>query len=144
MSIKTFEFDGLDDLIRAFAKLGDDALPKLREASIAASEKVLYKAKQKLEPHYKSGDLFHALKVIKPTNSSKTSYKIYARVSFSKTGTHGVPLELGHKLVINGNKVGTVKEVPFLRPAADESKEQVANDIAAAMNKALDEMGGRK
>ena len=55
-----------------------------------------------------------------------------------------MPLELGHKLVKNGQVVGDVNEHPFLRPAADESKDDVVNAIADAMNKALEQMGGKK
>lgn len=140
MSIKSGSIDGLDELMKAFAKLGDDAIIKLEPASIAGAEKVLHKARQKLEPHYKTGEGFHSLKVVKPSKK-KGKYSIFSKVTFGKGGAHLVPLELGHKLVINGKQVGTVKAVPVLRPAADESKDMVVDLITAAMNKALEEWG---
>ena len=144
MAIKSFEIEGLDEIIKAFSKLGDDAIPRIEKASIDGAEKVLHKSKQKIEKHYKTGDAFHSLKVLKPTKSNKAKYIIFSKVTFGKQGAHIVPLELGHKLVRNGKQVGTVKERPILRPAADESKNEVIEIAVDAINKALDEMGGHK
>ena len=78
MSIKSGGIEGLDELIKAFTKLGDEAMVKLEPASIEGAEKVLHKAKQKLEPHYKTGDAFHSLKVVKPSKK-KGTYKIFSK-----------------------------------------------------------------
>ena len=139
MAIRSGEIDGLDELMEAFAKLGDDAMPYLKEAADKAGEVVL--AKTKAKAPVLSGKLRDSLKLGKMT-LKKGKYTIYSRVTFSKGAAYGVPLELGHRLMRAGKQTGTVKEKPFMRPAADESKNEVVDIITAAMNKALDEMGG--
>jgi hypothetical protein len=141
MSIKSGSIEGLDELIEACAKIGDEVIPHIEAAAISAGEKVLHKTKVYAEKYYRTGDLFHSLKLAKPSKNSKTKYTIFSKVTFDKGGAHGVPLELGHRLIVNGKQVGTVKERPFMRPAADESKNDVVDIIAAALNKALEEWG---
>lgn len=136
--ITDLKIEGLDDLVRDFAKLGEGAIEKLREPSIEAAERVRYRAWWNI--NHKSGELGKGLKVVKP--SKPKNNKIYARVSFGKNVAYGVPLELGHRLWFMGRKTNKdVPEKPFLRPAADESKEEVADIMARAMNKVLDEWG---
>lgn len=134
--------EGLDELISAFQKLGEQAMPYVIQGSNEAGSEVLSKAVSKVPVD--TGNLKRKLKVIKAKKSAKTPYKVFSKVTFSKGAAYAVPLELGHNLVINGKKVGVVKERPFLRPAADESKEEVVKAIAASMNKALGEMGGMR
>lgn len=151
--VTSFKVDGLDELIEDFAKLGEDAILQLSEPSIKAANVVLRKAKLKLEPHYKTGDLFHSLKVKEPgKQTNKKAYQVFAQVGFSQktmnsgggNGYYGAALELGHRLVFFGKKtLRTVKAVPFLRPAADESKDEVVNIMADAMNKILEDWGSK-
>jgi len=138
-----FEIEGLEELIQAFQKLGEDAIFKLSEPSVKAAEIVLAKAKSKI--HNVSGELYRGLKVKKPgKQKNKKAYRIFATVGFGKSAMHGVPLELGHKLVFFGKKTKEhIEEKPFLRPAADESKQEVGNIIAEAMNKILGEFGDK-
>lgn len=134
---------GLPELMKAFVKLGTDAMPLIADASTVGANIVLGKAKGKVK--HITGDLEKGLKVSKPGKRSKLTFKTYARVMFGSKAAHGVHVELGHKLVMFGNKTDKrVPEHPFLRPAADESKEQVISKIIDAINKALDEMGGHK
>jgi len=138
-----FSIDGLDELIKDFAALGEDAIYKLSEPSVEAANVVLAKARQ--NTHDITGELDRALKVTKPGKKKGKAYRIFAKVGFTKKGMHGVPLELGHRLYFMGHKTNSdVAPRPFLRPAADESKDEVANIIAAAMNEALDKFGGLK
>lgn len=134
--------EGLDELISAFQKLGDEAMPYVMQGSNKAGGGVLQKAVVKAP--VKSGNLKRKLKVVKAVKSAKYPYRVFSKVTFSRGAAYAVPLELGHNIVVNGKKVGVVKEHPFLRPAADESKEEVVSTIADAMNKALDQMGGIK
>lgn len=139
-----FEVEGLDDLIKAFADLGTDAIYKLADPSVEAAELVLKRAKSKINDQ--TGELENALEVKKPGRPSKhlkKAYRIFAKIGFKpRQGMHGVPLELGHRLYFMGKKTYKhVNERPFLRPAADESKEDVADIMAAGMNKVLDEWG---
>lgn len=141
MAIKGTEIIGLKELMRAFIKLGDEAMPRLKQAADAAGAIVLAKTKAKVP--VKTGKLHDSL-TLKKMHVKKGKYVNYSRVTFPSKVKYGIPLELGHKIVVKGRKVGTVKEKPYLRPAADESKEQVISIIVTAMNKALDEMGGKR
>lgn len=138
--MKGQEIEGLDELIKAFSELGDGHILKLRDATIEAATIVKDRAKTKINS--KSGDLASSLKVTKPSKKSKSEFKIVAKVGFSKKAMHGVPLELGHRLYFMGHKTNSdVAPHPFLRPAADECKDETASLIADAMNKALKEWG---
>jgi len=134
--------EGLDELISAFQKLGDEAIPYILQGSNEAGSEVLKKAVCKAPVD--SGNLKRRLKVIKAKKSTKYPYRVFSKVTFSREAAYAVPLELGHRIVVEGNKVGVSSERPFLRPAADESKETVVKAIADSMNKALGEMGGMK
>ena len=133
------EVEGLDELIKEFAKLGADAVKQLKEPCNQGAEMVLGRARSKIKD--KTGELSRALKTI-PVKKNKNPNVIFARVSFGKGGMHGVPLELGHRLWFMGHKTNTdVAEKPFLRPAADESKDDVRGIITDGMNRILDEWG---
>jgi len=134
--------DGLDELIDAFMKLPEESLVFLKNASNSAGDIVLNKSKQKAPVDTRN--LQNSLKLVKAKKSSKYPYRVFSKVTLGKGSAYAVPVELGHKLVKNGNVVGAVNEKPFLRPAADESKNEVLSIVADAMNKALEQMGGRK
>lgn len=144
MAIYSNDIEGLDELIEAFNLLSDEALLYVEEASIKSAEVIKAKAIANLAEHNKTGNLSRNLKVTKPSIKRKTKHVVFARVWFSAKGFYGVHLELGHRLVRNKKLIGTVREYPFLRPAADSCKDLVADNIAEAMNKALDQMGGVK
>jgi HK97 gp10 family phage protein len=134
--------EGLDELISAFQKLGDEAIPHLLNGSNEAGSEVLRKAKIKVPVD--SGNLKRRLKMFKAKKSAKYPYLVFSKVTFTREVAYAVPLELGHRIIVNGKSVGVAKERPFLRPAADESKEDVVKTIAASINKALGEMGGMR
>lgn len=136
----TVKFEGLDELIRDFAALGDEGPQKLVEPATEAANMVMERARNKI--HDVTGELARSLKVTKPTKRSATATRVIAKVGFAKGGAHGVPLELGHRLWFMGRKTNRdVEERPFLRPAADESKEEVVGIMADGMNKILEEWG---
>jgi len=137
--------EGFDELSRAFVRLGEEAIPHVSDAATHGADTILAKARASAAFIDRSGDLRKSLKRNKPNKKNAYKYKIFAKVWFGKGGMHGVPVELGHKLVFMGNPTDKeVKERPFLRPAADESKDEVVDLITGAMNKALDEMGGMR
>lgn len=138
--ITELKFEGLEDLMKEFSKLGENAYEALRPSATEAAEIVLERARGNIRD--RTGTLSRSLKIIKPGKKKAKSGVVYARVTFGKDAAYGVPLELGHRLVYFGKKTyKKVNERPFLRPAADESKEEVANIMAAGMNKILDEWG---
>lgn len=140
-----FKLEGINELIKAFADLPDEALEFVEKASYPAAEVVRTRAKGYLVNYNDTGALSDSLKVNKPSKRRKYKYVVFSKVWFGKGGAHGVPLELGHRLIYFGRK--TNKDVaprPFLRPAADQSHGEVISYITSAMNRALDEMGGNK
>lgn len=143
--IYTSEIIGLDELIKAFMNLPEEALTFVSKASYPPAEKIMHRARGYLQTHNKTGALSQSLKVNKPSRSAKYKYTIFSKVWFGTGGAHGVPVELGHRLVTkDGRTYGTVKEYPFLRPAADEGKDDVVSAMVTAINTALDKMGGQK
>lgn len=138
------EVEGLDELIKAFMKLGEEALPKLKDASNEAGKEVLDKALSKVLVG-DTANLKSSVSLGKARISSKYPYRVFSKVTYkAKKARYAANVELGHKIVINGNSVAIAKEKPFLRPAADESEASVIQKLSNAMGKALDEMGGLK
>lgn len=134
--------EGLDELIKAFMKLGDEAMPYVKDGANEAGAHVLSKAKAKVS--VRTGNLKNRLKLSKAKISGKYPYRVSSKVTARKGAAYMVPLELGHRLVIKGKTAGAVKERPFLRPAADESKDEVVSVISRSLDKALKEMGGNR
>lgn len=142
------EIEGLEELVEAFNNLPEDAVFKLGPATIEGASIISEKAKTKVNNIPDNKDLRNNIKVRKPSKKPKKKYQIFANVYLKggkNGGQYGVPLELGHKLVYMGHKTNTnVTAKPFLRPAADESKDEVRNILAKAMNEIIDDMGGMK
>ena len=143
MAINSASVEGLDELIDAFTSLPDDALAYVRDGSNSAAQVVCNRAKQ-LVP-IKTGDTQKLLYVRKATARKNAKYKVLSTVAAKKGAAAIGPLELGHKLVFFGKHTDRYIEArPFLRPAADENKENVVSAIADSMNKALEQIGGKK
>ena len=141
MAIRSFEIEGLDELLRDLAEFTDDAMPALQDASSTAAGIVLARA-QSLVP-VRTGNLLFRLKRVKHP-LKRGDAVTFSSVTFGKGAAYGVPLELGHRIVVRKKKYGKVEARPFLRPAADESRPLVEDILIAAMNRALDRLGGSK
>jgi HK97 gp10 family phage protein len=137
------KIEGLEELMRAFAELGDQAMPRLKKESEEAGEIVLARTKAKVPVD--SGDLRDALYLMKKRLKKGDSIT-FSRVTFPRSVGYAVPLELGHAIRNRrrGRILGHVTERPFMRPAADESKEDVIEHITKAMNETIEKMGGMK
>lgn len=143
----TLTVEGLNALVKDLAEFGNEALPGMAEASNEAAEVVLHRAKALV--HVSSEDKRHLrdylvvqkgrVKRIKGAGGQK-KHAYYAKVTFKKGGEHAIPLELGHKLVVHGKTVGKVQAYPFLRPAADNSKQQVYQILIDEMNNQLERL----
>jgi HK97 gp10 family phage protein len=139
MAIYSDTIVGLDELIKDFMKLPDDAIRFLEQASIDGGNKVLIDAKSRVPVD--TGNLQRNLKLSKPGARRKRKTLVISRVSFSRKAAHAVPLELGHKMVIWGRKTDKhVRARPFLRPAADANKQYVVRVTEHALNRAIDTM----
>ena len=141
MAIRSFEIEGLDELLRDLAEFTDDAMPALQDASSTAAGIVLARA-QSLVP-VRTGNLLVKLRRTKK-KLKRGDTVTFSSVTFGKGAAYGVPLELGHRIVIKKKKYGKVEARPFLRPAADESRPLVEDILIAAMNRELDRLGGSK
>ena len=145
MAIYSNSIPGMDELIKAFEKLPEEALTFVEKGSYEPTQKIIHRARVYLEKHIKTGHMFSAgLKASKPSKRRKYKYTVFSKVWFAKGAAYGVPLELGHNIVKSGKVVGHVPAKPFLRPAADESKGDVISAMTKAMNEAIDKMGGLK
>jgi len=138
------KLEGLDELIEAFAKLPDKAAEMIKPAVEQAGNLVLEKAKQKVSVG--TGNLRDSLRLKKGRLKPGRAGIIHNITWGSDVRGYAAPLELGHSIRFKkgGPTLGKVEARPYLRPAADESKEQVLDIITNAMNKAIEEMGGRK
>ena len=135
--------EGLDELIKATREIADQAMPGLDLKSREAAERVLLRA-QKLAP-VKTGLLRASLKV-KKMNMSKHEHAVGYKVTFGTGTAYGVPVELGHRLVFKGRHAKKaskqrVKPRPFLRPAADQLKDEVKRMLAKQMDLELKKWG---
>lgn len=139
MGKNDFEIIGMDELLVAFAKLPQQAIDELKlqinESGAMLANKIASNAP------VDTGVARKNIVYKKPTKNSKYPYKIVGRVTFKKEAAHIVPLELGHKLVVNGNIVGSVKGEPFMRETADKEKSNFASATVFAMNQILERWG---
>lgn len=142
------KIEGLDELVRAFAQLPDDAVKSIKPVATASANKVLAKAQSNLTSggHVRRGNLLKSLKVNKPKAGAKYKYYIFSSVWFGESGRHGVPLELGHRFsgyLWRQANTRKVEPVPFLRNAADELEQQVMDDLVQGIDAALDKFGDK-
>lgn len=139
---------GLDELIKDLGKFALDAMPALNGASIACAQIILPKAIAKSPPG-KTGMLAKSIKLKKITLKSgavSTQAQITCKGTVSNgenDAWYGVEVELGHRIVRNKMQIGYANAKPFLRPAADESKEEVYGTLVGAMNKELERLGDK-
>jgi HK97 gp10 family phage protein len=143
--------EGFDELAEQFMALGEDLIYRLGPATVECAELIARKAREKApralvknEKGFRM-ELKDGIIVKKPgRQKSHKAYRIFASVQLSKEASHGIPVELGHRLFLFGRKtLRDIEERPFLRPAADESKNEVANIMIDAMNEILEEYGGK-
>lgn len=139
MAANNVKIEGLDALILKTEQIADKAMPAMGITSKAAAEMVMRRAQAKVRVD--TGKLRSLLKVAaQKTKDPKTS--VAYKVTFAKGGAYGIPLELGHDLMYMGHPTRTKVEArPFLRPAADESADEVVGMFIKAMNAELDKWG---
>lgn len=135
--------EGFDELADQLLAFGQDTIFRLGPATVECAELIAAKARTKAPKL--TGELTNGIVVKKPgRQKSHKAYRVFASVQLSKDARHGVPVELGHRLYMFGRKtLQDVEARPFLRPAADESKDQVAKIMMDAMNDLIGEYGGK-
>lgn len=150
MAIYSKSVAGLDETILAFKKLENDKANSFVVAAARESAELILQKAKNLVP-VDTGKLKAAIQIKQvKMRAAKYSRIIidqpiftigprYAKISAKKTGgvNYGHLVELGHK-----TKSGKhIPAKPYLRPAADGSKQEVVNLIIKSMNAALDEFG---
>ena len=134
----SFDMQGLDALLKDLNNVPEAAVKEIENGLDRAADLVLSLMKSAVSVD--TGKLQKSLKKRKPKKSRKNSDYVYSSVALGKA--HGVPLELGHRLISHGKTVGIVKEHPFMRPAFDQSIDQVEGILADSFNKVIDMLGG--
>jgi hypothetical protein len=135
-----FSIEGMDELLKAFAKLPAEAMQNLIPAVDNGGVVLMFNTKK----HLPDGPLKRSLYIKKGKNADG----VYTNVLtwHDDVRAYAAPYELGHKIrrVKKGPILGEVDEHPYLRPGADESEQPIKNGIIEAMNKTTNEMGGKK
>jgi HK97 gp10 family phage protein len=142
MAIYSKTTQGLDELMSDLERFGDRSMPYIKKASDKAAQIVLDKAVSLVPKD--TGKLSTLLAV----GTQKVKYGKYfyaATVKVKKGAPYYIPLELGHRLVFFGQPTNTyIKPRPFLRPAADQSKDAVVQSVINDLGEAIKELGGAK
>ena len=138
MAIFTAEIEGLDDLVKQLGKLGDTAMPYIKKGADKAGEVVLKRTKDYVP--VKTGLLKKSL-MLRKMGVRFGKHYLYHSVTH-KGAYHIGPLEYGHKMVLFGKRTNKmVEKRPFMRNAADDSKDEVVDIMIEAMNNAIDGNG---
>jgi HK97 gp10 family phage protein len=117
--------EGLDEVIKLVAELGDAAAEALDKAAKAGAEIVLSAAKQKVPVD--TGELRDSL-ILKKSRTRKPNIRSQYYVTKKSGAEHFAPVELG---------TSKMKAQPFLRPAIDENKRNIAKTVNDEMLRAV-------
>lgn len=117
--------EGMDEVIKLVAELGDAAAEVLDKASKAGGDIVLSEAKKRVPVD--TGMLRDSL-ILKKSKTKKPNIKSEYYVTKTSGAKHFVPVELG---------TSKMKAQPFLRPAIDENKRNIAKTVNDAVLKAI-------
>lgn len=150
---QTGDIAGLDELLRDLADYAENVMPDLETTSAIAANVVLQRAKEKapVAGHWikqttsdgqatliPPGTIKNSLKVV-PPKTKKGVYIAISRVTFGKEAAYAIPVELGHRHMAHGKYTeNNVKEQPFMRPAADESKDEFVDIMIRKLNELLE------
>lgn len=129
-----FEIEGLDEIIDDLNAFGVAGQEEVKPYIDKAGDILLKKTREKV-----------------PVNTGALKASLFLKRSKKRRGyqniltwgddvrAYAAPLELGHGLVYMGHPTTKyVQAKPYLRPAADESKETVYKTVFAGLIKALD------
>lgn len=146
----------LDNMILAFNRIANDEKNSfVVAASKESAELILERARALLTANgsVKTGDLYRSLQIKQvKVRAAKWSRTFISQPIFTvgpKYGrgagavNYGHAVELGHHLMRGKKHVGESGAKPFMRPAADGSKDAVVDLITAGMNKVLETFGDK-
>lgn len=121
---------GADELARKLNILGEEAKKIVEPAGKAGADVIVRAAKEKVP--VKSGDLKDSI-LTKPKEITplKATFEVGSDIFYAPFVEHG------HPLVRNKKTVGSVQPHPFLRPAVDETKDEVKKVFADEVRRRL-------
>ena len=130
-----FQIIGLDKLVLDLSKFGMEALKEIKPDVDKGGDILLNKAKEKAPVRLET--LRNSLRLKRSTSAKKFTYTNTLTWG-DDVRAYAAPVELGHGLVMFGKRTNKfVAARPFLRPAADESREQILTTVIAGMDRAL-------
>jgi len=137
----TFEIEGLKDFIKDLEGFTKDAEKEMVPFVDKSGDLLLSKTKQKV--NVDTGKLKNSLflRRLRPRNGVTRNILTWG----DDVRDYAAPLELGHNLVLFGKR--TLKHIaarPFMRPAADESKEKVFKTLIIGLNIIINKLGDKK
>ena len=133
-----FEIVGLDDIIRDLSNFGPEGQAEVKPYVDKAGDILLDKTREKVSVDTEALKKSLFLKRLRSKKGLIRNILTWG----NDVRQYAAPLELGHGLVFMGHPtLKFVKAKPYLRPAADESKEAVYKTIFDGINKALDKLG---
>lgn len=135
MSYITIDTKDFDAFFKGLKELPEAAMLEIMSGLDSAAQVVFVKALEKAP--VRTGAIKNSIKKQRAKRKG-----LYASSAVKLTDTRAIPLELGHRVISHGKIAGVAKERPFLRPAFDESKDEVEKKLVDAFNRAMDKMGG--
>jgi hypothetical protein len=134
-----FEIEGIDQIVYDLNVFGERGIIEVEPYVDKGGDILLKKTREKAPVgNYPGGGALKKSLFLKRTRTRKVGYKNILTWG-DDVRAYAAPLELGHGLVYMGHPtLKFVKAKPYLRPAADESKEKVYQTITKGINKALD------
>ena len=137
MTQNNFEIVGLDEIIHDLNMYGTEGRAAVKPFVDEAGDILLNKTREKVPVD--TGALKKSLFLKRPRSKKGLLQNILTWGNDVRA--YAAPLELGHGLVYMGRPTNKhVAARPFLRPAADESKETVYKTLYAGLNKALERL----
>lgn len=121
---------GADKLVRKLNILGEEAKKIVEPAGKDGADVIARAAKEKAP--VKSGNLKNSIST-KPKEIAplKATFEVGSDIFYAPFVEHG------HPLVRNKKTVGSVRPYPFLRPAVDETKDEVKKVFADEVRRRL-------
>lgn len=139
--------EGLDDIVKGFKKVMEKGRPYVKDATEKNAKEIKTGALRNLERNksIKTGALWASMNVKESKGKSITGGTVIFTVGprYTSNKSKGTGVNYGH-LVELGHKTKSGKQVPakpYLRPAADDNKEEFIRDVAEAMNAAVEQFG---
>jgi len=146
-SRNNFEVIGLEELAIALSNQESEIRAAAKIAMDKAGDLLLSATRKKLGAVTRrdTGKLSRSLRIKRDNSGSKNAVLSNALTWGDDVRDYAAPLELGHDLTAWGRETGIpIEPRPFLRPAADENKDEIFDIIEKHVDEALKKFGDNK